>query len=176
MKPKDTVEAIGNIKVPEYGDIKEGSQYRVLVVNDADNIITIDAGDSLPVVPKDWFKVVEEFKKEPVQEGQQSPTGSLRYNTGKPQMSLLDPNFMLGMAEVMTIGLEKYGKANWQKGNYLSVPYDSAQRHMQKFWMGQSIDEESEKHHLFHAAVNLMFMYYYEKNYSEMDDRDFKES
>jgi hypothetical protein len=175
---KDTVEAIGDVKVPHYGEIKKGSKFRVLAVNEADDIITIDAGDSLPVVPLSWFKVIQEAspKVERLSANKvESPTGSLRYNTGKPQMSLLDPNFMLGMAEVMTIGLEKYGKANWQKGNYLSVPYDSAQRHLQKYWMGQTIDEESSKHHLFHAAVNLMFMYYYENNYPEMDDRNFKD-
>jgi len=178
---KDTVEAIGDVKVPEYGEITQGSKFRVLAVNEEHDIITIDAGGSLPVVPMSWFKVIKEAEPKinmswDTKSKEESPTGSLRYNTGKPQMSLLDPNFMLGMAEVMTIGLEKYGKANWQKGNYVSVPYDSAQRHLQKYWMGQTVDGESGKHHLFHAAVNLMFMYYYENIYPEMDDRGFKDA
>lgn len=113
--------------------------------------------------------VLEEGLKK---EGTVSETGSLRYNTGKPQMSNIPPEFLLEMAKVMTMGAEKYGKNNWKLGNKMSVPYDSLKRHLYSFVMGETIDDESKCHHLAHLAVNAMFMWYYEKNFSELDDRD----
>jgi len=115
---------------------------------------------------------MKEWKEE---KANKSTTGSLRYNEGKPQISLLDPKFMLGMASVMTQGMKKYGRGNWIKGNNISVPYDSCQRHLNYFWMGEDIDKESLESHLFHAAVNIMMMYNYLQNHPEMDDRDFKD-
>lgn len=103
-----------------------------------------------------------------------SPTGSLRFNTGKPNMSNIPPEFLLGMAEVLTQGEAKYGKNNWKKGNYTSVPYDSAMRHILKWQAGERLDEESKENHLFHAAVNIMMMWYYEENFPDMDDREKK--
>ena len=104
--------------------------------------------------------------------GQRSETGSLRYNTGKPMMSLVTPDFILGMASVLTMGAKKYGERNWELGNKTSVPYDSAMRHLLTWRSGESLDAESGEHHLFHAAVNLMMCWYYEQNFSDMDDRE----
>ena len=104
-------------------------------------------------------------------EGTESETGSLRYNTGKPMMSLVTPEFILGMAEVLTKGAKKYGERNWELGNKTSVPYDSAMRHILAWRSGESFDEESGSHHLFHGAVNLLMCWYYEQNFGEMDDR-----
>jgi hypothetical protein len=107
---------------------------------------------------------------------QVSPTGSLRKNSGKPQLSYIDPEFLLGMAQVLTIGSKKYSPMNWAKGNYYTVPYDSAMRHIFAFMKGEEFDKESLEHHLYHAAVNLYFMWYYSKHYPELDDRHFKTS
>ena len=103
--------------------------------------------------------------------GQRSETGSLRYNTGKPKMSLVTPEFILGMAQVLTKGAEKYGERNWELGNKTSVPYDSAMRHILAWRSGEDEDEESGCNHLFHAAVNLLMCWYYAENFSSMDDR-----
>lgn len=105
------------------------------------------------------------------EDAQKSSTGSLRFNKGKPSVSNIPPEFILGMAEVLTYGEQKYGRANWKKGNNFSVPYDSAMRHILQWQAGESNDEESDSHHLFHAAVNLMMCYYYEQNFPDMDDR-----
>jgi hypothetical protein len=50
-------------------------------------------------------------------------------------VSNIPPEFILGMAEVLTYGEQKYGRANWKKGNNFSVPYDSAMRHILQ-WQG----------------------------------------
>lgn len=103
-----------------------------------------------------------------------SKTGSLRFNTGKPGSSELDPAFIMGIADVMTKAREKYDRANWAKGNDWSVPYDSMMRHLMAFQAGDDFDKETGKHHLLHAATNIMFLYYYYNNFPELDDRIFK--
>jgi len=105
------------------------------------------------------------------EKGERSETGSLRYNTGKPKMSLVTPEFILGMAKVLTKGAEKYGERNWELGNKTSVPYDSAMRHILAWRSGEDIDQESQCDHLFHGAVNLLMAWYYAKHFPEMDDR-----
>jgi hypothetical protein len=106
---------------------------------------------------------------------QESPTGSLRYNKDKYKMSTIPPQFLEGLAEVLTKGEQKYGRYNFAKGNYVTVPYDSAMRHINAFMKGQTNDTESGSHHLFHAAVNLMMMWLYQTKFPEMDDREFKD-
>ena len=122
---------------------------------------------------KYWYELTESYKNMDKKESE-SPTGSLRYNKGKPKMSTIPPDFLLGLAEVMTMGEEKYGRYNFAKGNYVSVPYDSCMRHLMAYMSGEKNDNESGQHHLFHAAVNIMMMWLYDENFPEMDDREFK--
>lgn len=98
----------------------------------------------------------------------------VRHNTDKYKMSLIPPQFLEGLAKVLTDGEKKYGKENLTKGNYVSVPYDSAIRHLHSFMKGENLDSESGSHHLFHAAANLMMMYLYHTK-PELDDRSFKD-
>lgn len=102
-----------------------------------------------------------------------SKGGSLRFNKGKPAMSHLDHKFLLGMAEVMTASNEKYPKYNWSKSQEITTAYDSCMRHVFAFMDGESNDLDTKKHHLFHAACNLMIMWYTEQNHPESDDRYF---
>jgi hypothetical protein len=101
-------------------------------------------------------------------------TGSLRFNSGKPQTSEIDPEFIIGIAKVLTKSREKYERANWALGNNWSVPYESMMRHLMAFQAGEEFDNESGQHHLLHAATNIMFLYYYSQNFPQFDDRIFK--
>ena len=101
-----------------------------------------------------------------------SKTGSLRFNTGKPEVSQLDPKFVIDLADLMTESAKKYGKYNWMLGQNYSTPYDSLQRHMMSFMDGEDLDVESKKSHLLHAAANIMIMYNtYLKQDEDFDDR-----
>lgn len=100
---------------------------------------------------------------------------ALRYNTGKTQTREIDPAFLLGIGEVLTAARSKYPEGNWMKPTKFSTPYESLMRHMMKFWSGDELDNETQCHHLLHAATNLMFLYYQVKNNPEKDDRLFKE-
>lgn len=107
-------------------------------------------------------------------EPEKAATGSLRFNTGKVQLREVDPDFILGIGEVLTKSREKYPAFNWCKDTAFSVPYESMMRHLMSFQKGDDFDSESGKHHLLHVATNVMFLYYQYLNHPEMDDRGFK--
>ena len=99
---------------------------------------------------------------------------SLRFNEGKIQTREIDPDFILGIGEVLTKSRAKYEHFNWQKPTAFSTPYESLMRHLMLFQKGEEFDTESNAHHLLHAATNIMFLYYHSKNNTGIDDRGFK--
>lgn len=119
---------------------------------------------------KDWSGLIPEALSKQFD----APTQSARYNTGKTQVRELDPAFIMGLGEVLTASRQKYDEGNWMKETKFSTPYESAMRHLMKFWSGEEFDEETSKHHLLHAATNLMFLYYHTRSDVGIDDRLFK--
>ena len=103
-----------------------------------------------------------------------SPVVSARHNAGKTQVREVDPAFILGLGEVLTASRAKYAEGNWMAETKFSTPYESCMRHMMKFWAGEEIDEETGKHHLLHAATNLMFLHFHQTSGVGVDDRLFK--
>lgn len=84
-----------------------------------------------------------------------------KYDSGKPQFSLIDPKFMLEFAQVMTMGAEKYGADNWKTiENAIPRYTDALHRHLNAFEQGKMDDEESGLAHLAHVAANAMFLYW----------------
>jgi len=83
----------------------------------------------------------------------------------KTMFSLLEPDFLKEVADVLTIGCKKYGKENWKECRYEDryLYVDALMRHIEKYRTGQMIDEETSKHELAHATCNLMFLMYMEK-------------
>jgi hypothetical protein len=88
-----------------------------------------------------------------------SPTGSLRFNSNKPEIGQLDPRFILDLADLITKSAKKYGKFNYALGQEFHTPYDSLLRHAMKFWSGEDLDDESKLHHVLHMAANCMILY-----------------
>jgi hypothetical protein len=155
-------------------ELEEGYIGRVGTVYD-DHIEIWSPESGLKTIEKKHVEIVNKVKIEEFGTPQVSETGSLRYNDGKPRQSLLDPDFIEGMAKVITYGSKKYGDFNWAKGNNFSIPYDSMMRHIIAFQKGEEIDKESGIHHLFMVATNAMILYYYSKKFPQFDDRFFKE-
>ena len=106
--------------------------------------------------------------------GQESSTGSLRYNKGKAGVHQVPPDVIIDIAKVLDYGASKYSEFNWAKGNNLSVPYACAMRHLLAFWSGEDNDKESGLSHLAHVMTNIMMMSFYKKNFTQFDDRFFK--
>ena len=80
----------------------------------------------------------------------------------KLRMSLVEPEFIEGIASVLTDGAKMYGVDNWKtlnpKEKYRYK--DALLRHVSEYMKGNILDNTSHKSHLLHAACNLMFLYY----------------
>ena len=86
--------------------------------------------------------------------------GFIKHDKGKPMISLIDPKFIEGLAEVMTQGANKYGRTNWQECKEPHRYLDALLRHTLKYWSGEKVDTESGKSHLYHIAFNAMALDY----------------
>lgn len=82
----------------------------------------------------------------------------------KTMFSLLEPDFLKEMADILTVGASKYSKDNWKKCKYKDkhLYVDAMMRHFESYRSGQQLDDETGKHELAHCACNLMFLMYME--------------
>lgn len=94
-----------------------------------------------------------------------------RFDIGKPRFSLIPPAPLEEIAKVLTMGAEKYGDRNWEKGMKWTRCVDSLERHLNAWKSGENLDKESGLPHLAHVCVNSMFLLQYEKTYPQGDDR-----
>jgi len=91
-----------------------------------------------------------------------NPDGSLlKERVNKPMFELIDPDFILGVACILTHGAYKYSPNSWQ-----SVPkeeyHGALNRHINAYLRGESFDRSSQMFHLDHAACDLMFLRWFE--------------
>ena len=90
-----------------------------------------------------------------------NPHNVIKETTGKVRLDLVEPEFIVGIGEVLTFGAEKYSDKGWKDiENKHDENYASLMRHIMAWRMGEQNDNESGKSHLLHAAYNLMFLYY----------------
>lgn len=84
----------------------------------------------------------------------------IKFDSGKPRMSLLPSKPLWMMAEVMTVGEKKYSAQNWRRGFKWSRLLDAAHRHLNQYNESKDnrIDKETSLNHLAHAAINLVFL------------------
>lgn len=97
--------------------------------------------------------------------------GAMKFDTEKPRMELLDPEFLEEFAKVMTFGAQKYAAHNWRKGLSASRLIGAAMRHLTAILRGEDIDPESGYSHTAHVACCVQFLYWTLKHKPETDDR-----
>jgi hypothetical protein len=97
--------------------------------------------------------------------------GLTKHDNGKLRLDLVEPTFLEGMAEVLRWGAKQYGDDNWKKGSNWRRIGASALRHFVKWFRGQDVDEETGINHLYHCAVNLMFLAHFQRKGIGKDDR-----
>ena len=86
-----------------------------------------------------------------------------KFDSEKPDWSLLDLSTVEQMATVLTYGSVKYSRHNYDKVEpyrYLAALL----RHITRWQQGEKLDEESGLHHLAHAMCNIMFLLWKERN------------
>ena len=106
--------------------------------------------------------------------GKAKTDGGMRFNEGKPRLSLVPFEFLQAVATVLTFGAVKYDAWNWTKGLSYTETYDSLQRHLGAWLAREDTDEESGLHHLWHAGCNICFLIYFTAHgnkYKKFDDR-----
>lgn len=94
-----------------------------------------------------------------------------KFDTEKPEIELIDPEFLEGLAKVLMFGKEKYGRNNWRAGFKFSRLISAAYRHLGKINGGEDLDEESNLPHVYHLAACVMFLAWHMENKPELDDR-----
>ena len=94
-------------------------------------------------------------------------------DNGKIRTDLLPAGALMKVAEVLTMGAEKYEDRNWEKGIDFGRVYGALLRHLWAWQASENHDPESEKLHLAHAATNALFLLHYalDVKYNEFDDR-----
>ena len=92
---------------------------------------------------------------------------SLRYNTGKPDYSLIPIAAMQEAAKVLEYGASKYERDNWKRPTHWSVSFACLQRHLAAWQSGEDLDPESGRNHLGHAMCNILQMLHMLENHPE---------
>lgn len=99
----------------------------------------------------------------------------LRYNEGKPKLSLVSFLALTGLARVLEFGANKYSAWNWVKGMPLDQVLDSTLRHIAAIQRGEELDAESGLPHIDHVQCNTMFLshFYHEGRWPELSEGSF---
>lgn len=87
------------------------------------------------------------------------------------QHSLIPPEFLHELAELFGRGAEKYDRWNWRKGYDWSLSYDAMQRHLNLFWSGVDMDEDTKAKHIMNAAWHCCVLAIFMDEFPEKDDR-----
>lgn len=85
----------------------------------------------------------------------------MKYDGGKLRYDLLPPEPIADIVRVLTYGAQKYDDNSWQTVPNGVARYTAAlMRHFEAWRAGESVDRESQLHHLAHAACNAVFLLY----------------
>ncbi len=121
---------------------------------------------------------------------QDAPGEGVKGDNGKPDLSLLSPIWVFGVASTLTYGAKKRGAHNWRKGIKTTRLVAGALRHIFQFIGGEDYDfdancpdcqahkaggepceKHSGQHHLDCASCNLMFARELLTTRPDLDDR-----
>ena len=85
----------------------------------------------------------------------------LKFDNGKLLYSLIPPETLKALAEVLTFGAQKYAPNNWMLVENGEIRYlDALFRHLEAFRSGETHDPDSKLHHLSHVLTNVAFLHY----------------
>lgn len=112
--------------------------------------------DDYPYSP--WLYAESELKLAPVFQGapQVYPDNNPKTLVGaaKVPLHLVPPSAKYYLAQALKNGAEKYGAYNWRDAAISVSTYKAAmERHMDAFWDGEDLAEDSGVHHVAHAMA-----------------------
>lgn len=88
----------------------------------------------------------------------EDPVEFTKFDDAKLRYDLIPPEFLEGVAKVLTDGAAKYAPNNWRKNTELWRYEAAMMRHFEAYRKGELIDPDSGSPHLMHAATNLLFL------------------
>jgi len=90
-------------------------------------------------------------------------SGFMKADLGKTMFSLVEPKFIEGVADTLTMGAKKYAVNNWQKCEDTRRYKDALLRHLYAYLDGEITDPESGLSHLYHVGFNCMALDYFDR-------------
>jgi hypothetical protein len=97
----------------------------------------------------------------------------MKYDAGKSPVDLIDPEFILGIGRVLAFGAKKYAPNGWKRGMAVAKVLAAVMRHTLARIAGEINDPETGLPHMHHAACELMFAAYYDRNSIDVPDDRF---
>lgn len=102
---------------------------------------------------------------------QQKDEPAKNFDAGKLRYDLIPPDALRELAKVYTVGAEKYGERNWEKGMSWGRAFGSLLRHVWDWFGGIEADHEDGLHPLAHAAFRVFQLLAYSMRKVGNDDR-----
>jgi hypothetical protein len=110
-------------------------------------------------------------EEEEAELGTSDEVKGIRFNEGKPRMSLIPHPALAEVARGMTAGAEKYSAHNYRHGLPWSAYADALARHMGAWTEGTDQDAETQVHHVALAACNALMLLQNILDSAGVDDR-----
>lgn len=98
-------------------------------------------------------------------------TKGVKDDGAKPQMALLDSEYLEGVARVLTFGANKYAPDNWRLGIEYRRLISALYRHLGAINRGEDRDNETGELHAYHMGCCLQFLASMTNHRPDLDDR-----
>ncbi len=95
----------------------------------------------------------------------------MKYDSEKPDYSLLSSVAIEELSKVLSFGKKKYAAHNWRKGIAISRLIAAALRHLFALLRGETFDPETGLHHAAHCMCCCMFIIELMSTNPGLDDR-----
>lgn len=109
-----------------------------------------------------------------MQSGEVTSAPGKKDDQGKVRLDLLPLDALWAVGEVYTLGVKKYDDWNWANGLKYSRVIAALLRHLFKWVMGETYDQQDGQHHLSSVVWCGLALLHYDLNderYKEFDDR-----
>jgi len=93
-----------------------------------------------------------------------------KHDTGKPSMTLLPAEALIGMTRALDYGAAKYDRYNYREGIAHHRILDATFRHLTAILAGQETDAESGLPHVWHALASLAMYEWMRVNRPDLND------
>ena len=108
-------------------------------------------------------------------------TEARKDDSAKIRLELVPPEMVFAIGDILTFGAKKYDDRNWELGMSWGRVFGALMRHLWAWWGGKgptaksflldTVDSETQRSHLWHAACCLTFLVAYEERSLGTDDR-----